>query len=149
MEEGFNKLFTLFMIGLIAWVILCTLITYSRIKFAHYIAKEKVNRVKTQHQIRKGVSSSKKKVERNYIPRDNDYELTKEAFNKAMKSGDMSRPQILAIKDLLNVILNGSRKYDRYYFKNDCHEIYVKLKDGNLGMLEYQKIYELITKGVN
>jgi len=151
MEEGLNRLFTLFMIGIVIWVILCVLITYAKIRFAQYIAKEKVNRVKTQHQIRKGGESYKQRkiAERNNIPQDKDYELTKTTFNVAMKSGQLNRQTILAIKDLLNRALSRTKKYDGYYWKNDCHEIYVKLKDGNLGMLEYQEITNLITKGEN
>jgi hypothetical protein len=151
MEEALEHLFTIFLIGFILWVLICTLIFYARLKFAQYIAKEKVNKVKRQHQVRKGGDKKVKEVVKSKdTPHDKYYEIAKTTFNCAMKNGQLTRKEILGVKDLLNQMLTGTKKYDSYYFKNDCHEVYVKLKDGNLGMLEYQKIVDLIlnNKGV-
>lgn len=62
-----------------------------------------------------------------------------------MKNGQLSRQQILGLKKLINVMLDGVKKYDNYYFKNDAHEIYVKLKDDRLSTLDYQEIINYIT----
>jgi len=151
MEEVLEHLFTVFLIGFILWVLICTLIFYARLKFAQYIAKEKVNKVKRQHQIRKGGDKKEKEDAKSKdTPHDKYYEIAKTTFNCAMKNGQLTRKEILGLKDLLNQMLKGNRKYDSYYFKNDCNEIYVKLKDGNLGILEYQKIVDCIlnNKGV-
>lgn len=154
MEEGFNRLFMMFFSGMIIWVILGVLVFYAQLRFAQYIAKEKAARIKNQHKARKGGKKRSKSVKRsskaseiNTMP-DKDYESAKQIFNCAMKNGQLNREKILGLKDLLNQMLSGSNKYKSYYFKNDCHEIYVKLKDGRLGMLDYQKIIDYITKEI-
>jgi hypothetical protein len=166
MEKAFTKLFITFMLGFTMWTVVSILIVYSKIKFQQYINKEKHERVKQQHEMRKGGKVnqyySKGDVKRKTKPSKNSiqsiqgqdkyYELARIAFNSAMKNGQMKRDEIVGLSKLLDNMLElSNKKYDTYYFKNDCHKIYVQLKDGNLGQLEYQKIIDYISnsKGVN
>jgi hypothetical protein len=152
MEEAITRLFTYIVIGLIVWAILMVLIFYAKIKFAQYIQKEKIKRNQTLHEIRKGGSnksnkSSNTSVTSKPVMIDNSYEQAKTIFNVAMKNGQLSRQDILGLLDLINKMLgNESLKYEKYYFKNNCHEIYVKLKNGSLNQLDYQMIVDYLLK---
>lgn len=146
MEEGLEKLFTIFFIGMVVWACLSVLVFYARLRFAQYVAKEKAKRKKKESKKGgKGKTKQSKSKSSNVIEFDKDYELAKNAFNNAMKNGQLSRQQILGLKKLINVMLDGVKKYDNYYFKNDAHEIYVKLKDDRLSTLDYQEIINYIT----
>jgi hypothetical protein len=64
-----------------------------------------------------------------------------------MKSGVMKRDKILELKDLIDLCLGDKvLKYNSYTFKNDAHEIYVKLQSDVLNQLDYERIIKFLLK---
>lgn len=73
------------------------------------------------------------------------YQIAKDLFNNAIKSGNLNREQILYLKSVINECLGdyiNNYKYTRY--KNDAHEIYSKLKSSHISISDFKRIIQLI-----
>lgn len=141
-----EELFLLFIKGTFLWIFLCILGFYIKAKFFQKLKESKKKQVQQTHEIRKNTTLQPKQT-----CTDPSYERARDVFNCAMKNGQLGRTDIIDIKKLIDVMLgNNQKKYEKYYFKNDAHEIYVKLKDGNLNVLDYQQIVDaLINKATS
>lgn len=74
-----------------------------------------------------------------------EYTQVKQLFTALMKNGDIKRNDILQFKNLLNKLLETNiYHYDKFYFKNDCHEIYIKLKNSNLTKVDYLQLQDYL-----
>jgi hypothetical protein len=75
------------------------------------------------------------------------YIKVKRLFNQSIKSGKLTREQLLSFKDILNTLLGKNlNHYTKFVFKNDCHEIYIKLKNSSLSELDYIQMYQYLNK---
>jgi hypothetical protein len=73
------------------------------------------------------------------------YLRAKDLFNNAIKSGNLSREQILYLKKIIDDSLGSylnDFKYTKY--KNDAHEIYSKLKSSHISVASFKRIIQLI-----
>lgn len=131
--NGIEKLLTYATIGMVLWVIAVILLVYSKNYFFDRLIKLTKEQKKIEQERRK--TKELKSTANPY------YLQCKNLFNKQMKSGVIKRDQILELKDLIDLCL-GDRvlKYNNYNFKNDAHEIYVKLQSDVLNQLDYEKI---------
>lgn len=73
------------------------------------------------------------------------YLKARNLFNTGMKGGLLKRQDILDLIDLLEKILGKHIKaYKDFYFKNDCHKIYVYLKSKEISSSDMQQIINLL-----
>lgn len=88
-----------------------------------------------------------KKINRMHLDENPDYNKVKHLFNQSIKSGKLKRSQLLQFKDFINRLLDRNiTYYSKFVFKNDCHEIYIKLKDSNFTKLEYIQMYQYLNR---
>lgn len=75
------------------------------------------------------------------------YFKVKNTFNSFMKKGMLNRDSILDFKKYINTNLEKNLKhYEKFYFKNDCQEIYTKLKNSSLNEANYIQMYDYLIK---
>lgn len=75
-----------------------------------------------------------------------EYEKCAELFNHCVKNKRFNQDLLLDFKGMVNDHLGtGIDKYKNYKFKNDVHEIYVKLKDENLMRFDFKEFDEFLT----
>lgn len=135
--SGLEKLLIYACVGMVLWIAATIMLVYSKNYFFDRLIKLTKEQKKLESERRKekvGVSSA------------NPYYLQcKNLFNRQIKSGVMKREQILKLKDLIDLCLGDKViKYNSYTFKNDAHEIYVKLQSDNLNQLDYEKIIRFL-----
>lgn len=74
------------------------------------------------------------------------YEKCAELFNHCVKNHRFNQELLLDFKSMVNDHLGTYvEKYKNYKFKNDVHEIYVKLKDEGLMRFDFQELNEFLT----
>jgi cell division protein FtsL len=137
--NGIEKLLTYAMIGMVLWVVLTIMLVYTK----NYFFDRLIKLTKEQKKL-----ESERRKQKTQISNANPYYLQcKSMFNKLMKSGNMKRESILELKELIDLCLGNSvLKYNKYTFKNDAHEIYVKLQSETLNQLDYQQIIKFLLK---
>jgi cell division protein FtsL len=134
-----EKLMMYLIIGIVLWVVATILLVYSK----NYFFDRLIKLTKEQKRIESERRKSKDKTT-NVNPY---YSQCKNLFNKQMKSGVMKRDKILELKDLIDLCLGDKvLKYNSYTFKNDAHEIYVKLQSDVLNQLDYERIIKFLLK---
>ena len=73
------------------------------------------------------------------------YLKARNLFNTEMKGGLLKRQDILDLVNLLEKILGKHIKaYKDFYFKNDCHKIYVYLKSKEISASDMQQVINLL-----
>jgi hypothetical protein len=73
------------------------------------------------------------------------YQMAKDLFNNAIKSGSLTREQILYLKKVINEALGDFiNDYRTTRYKNDAHEIYSKLKSSHISVPDFKKIIQLV-----
>jgi hypothetical protein len=100
--------------------------------------KEKKNQQRIKQQLELEDILLRKEIEPYYL-------ITKDLFNNAMKSRNLSHEQILYLKKIINDSLGNyinDFKYTRY--KNDCHEIYSKISSSHISINDFKRIIQLI-----
>lgn len=75
------------------------------------------------------------------------YEEGSNLFKSLLKSKKLKRDNILELKRLLDSSIGSyGEKYKKYTFKNDTHEIYVKMKSTKIDKYDWVKIIEYLRK---
>ncbi len=71
-----------------------------------------------------------------------DSSLTSLKFKDMMKKGEMTREQTLSFKNQLKELLTASqkKKYSKYEFQNDAHEIYFLIKNKRLKSSDHMRL---------
>lgn len=74
------------------------------------------------------------------------YKYAKETFNILLKEKRLTREQILYLKQIINSCI-PKEHMDLYKikYKNDCHEIYCKLKSSFIDQETYERIISYLT----
>ena len=70
------------------------------------------------------------------------YNLTYYNFNNKLKNKEISRDQIVAAREYLNL---NVKAYPHKKFKNDCHAIYTMLRAKDISVRELQIVNQLIS----
>lgn len=74
------------------------------------------------------------------------YQDTHYLFNQLMRAGKLKRNDILQLKRMINDALGSyCSQYNKKEYKNDCHEIYVKLKSKQIDKKEWLEIIQFLT----
>lgn len=130
-----ERLVVYMIIGVILWAVVTILLVYSK----NYFFDRLIKLTKEQKEL------EKERRKNNSSKADSYYLECKNLFNNMMKGGILKREKILELKDLIDLCLGDKIKYYKnYQFKNDCMEIYTKLKSENLNQLDYQKIIKFL-----
>lgn len=88
-----------------------------------------------------------KEANRNNLNVNHNYIQVKQLFNKSMKSKLLQRKDILDFKDYIDCMLQKNiDHYKKFYFKNDCQEIYIKLKSSSFTDFDYKQLYDYLYK---
>lgn len=74
------------------------------------------------------------KVEKQYI-------WVYSAFNKKLKNREITREQMVAVREYLNL---NVKQYTHKTFKNDAHAIYTMLKAKDITIRDLKIVYQLI-----
>lgn len=162
-----KKLFIVICICCIIWLFLSQVLTgilrfllipltFSMISFLGFyfklivfdtLNKMKSNEGKTTRKFEKAEKENRKeekttKYEQDVKPL---YENGKIMFNNLIKSGKMKRCDINNLKNIIDGCLGkNSEYYKTYKFKNDAHEIYVKMKNFNLSVYDWCNILNFL-----
>lgn len=73
------------------------------------------------------------------------YQIAKDLFNNAIKTGNLNHEQILYLKEAINDSLGDYiNNYRHTRYKNDAHEIYSKLKSSHISIDDFRRIIQLI-----
>lgn len=132
-------------------IVTIILIVMTKIAWFYLITKlhrSKNKRIRAEDIINKPLDSSIPKIQKP-IRRDeqieNKYEEVKSIFSYKMKTKQMNRDEILALRNYLTLYLHG---YENKKFKNDCHAIYCMLKAKDLTLCQLNEI-ELFLNSIN
>jgi hypothetical protein len=75
-----------------------------------------------------------------------EYEKCTELFNYCIKNHKFNHELLYDFKNMVDEHLGTfQNRYNNYKFKNDVHEIYVKLKDEGLMRFDFQELNEFLT----
>lgn len=92
-------------------------------------------------------TKAEKKVKQKYLNDNQNYNKVKSLFNSSIKAGNLKRDSLLQFKDFLNKLLGRNIvHYSKFVFKNDCHEVYIKLKNSSLSDVDYIQMYDYLNK---
>ena len=135
--SGIEKLLTYAVIGVFLWIIIVILAVYSK----NYFFDRLIKLTKEQRKLEKEKKGGKSKKLNPY------YKACRDLFNIQMRTGQLKREKLLDFKDLINLSLGDKiLHYKDYRFKNDCHEIYCKLKSETFNQLDYEKFIKFLSK---
>ncbi|ERI90961.1 hypothetical protein HMPREF1982_03523 [Clostridiales bacterium oral taxon 876 str. F0540] len=73
------------------------------------------------------------------------YLQAKNLFNNAMKSGNLTREQILYLEKIISESLGEyAHDYMTRHYKNNCHKIYSMLMSSHLSIDDFKRIIQLV-----
>ena len=125
-------------------VILPVLAIYTKSRVILWLKKSKAIEMKTLRENQRRENSHLSKV---MLCTDIEmYHKCRESFGVLMKNGMLNKKEVIYLKNLINSCLGSNvlSHYDKFKFKNDAHEIYVKLKNSYLEKGDFEKIFEYL-----
>jgi hypothetical protein len=120
---------------------------YIKLVIATDMKKAKVEEDKERREIKK----SKKEEQKQALLKEYDtnvkplYNEGKNLFSTLVKQGKLRKYEIKELKKIINDSLGANSEfYHNYKFKNDAHEIYVKMMNFNLNEYDWNRIIDYL-----